>query len=89
MIVRDEDVKKKYEDLFVDRSHLNYDTLLDNIKREYSNSTTIIDTISEILSLQSKERQTIIGKAKNGNVYAKSRLVKMYLRTVMKQAYDY
>ena len=43
----------------------------------------------EILPPQSKEWQTIIGEAKNSNVYAKDSIVKMYFRTVMKQSYYY
>jgi RNA polymerase primary sigma factor len=35
------------------------------------------------------EWQTIISEAKSGNDYARDRLVLMYLRTVMKQAYYY
>lgn len=76
-------------DSYVDRSHLDYEALLKKIKLEYPNSATIIDIILDILPPQSKEWQTIIVQAKNGNAYAKERMVKMYLRTVMKQAYYY
>ena len=66
---------------------MDYDALLEKIKFEYPNCATIIDAIADILPPQSKEWQTIIVEAKNGNAYAKERMVKMYLRTVMKQAY--
>ena len=89
MIVKDTDAKKDSNDneSYVDRSHLDYDALLGKIKMEYPNCAAIIDSISDILPPQSKEWQTIIVEAKNGNSYAKERMVKMYLRTVMKQAY--
>lgn len=89
MIVKDTETKKDSNDneSYVDRSHLDYDALLGKIKMEYPNCAPIIDVISDILPPQSKEWQTIIVEAKNGNSYAKDRMVKMYLRTVMKQAY--
>lgn len=91
MIVKDTETKKdnSNNDSYVDRSHLDYDALLEKIKLEYPNCAVIIDEISDILPPQSKEWQTIIAEAKNGNAYAKERMVKMYLRTVMKQAYYY
>lgn len=89
MIVKDTETRKdsSNNDSYVDRSHLDYDALLEKIKFEYPNCATIIDAIADILPPQSKEWQTIIVEAKNGNAYAKERMVKMYLRTVMKQAY--
>lgn len=89
MIVKDTDIRKDNNDSYVDRSHLDYDALLERIKYEYPNCAAIIDVISDILPPQSKEWQTIIVEAKNGNAYAKERMVKMYLRTVMRQAYYY
>ena len=91
MIVKDAETKKDVTDTesYVDRSHLDYDALLGKIKYEYPNCAAIIDEILDILPPQSKEWQTIITEAKNGNSYAKDRMVKMYLRTVMKQAYYY
>lgn len=91
MIVKDFDTKIDSDDknAYVDRSHLDYDALLRKIKYEYPNCAVIIDEILDILPPQSKEWQTIIVEAKKGNAYAKDRMVKMYLRTVMKQAYFY
>jgi RNA polymerase primary sigma factor len=91
MIVKDAEIEKDINDTesYVDRSHLDYDELLGNIKQEYPNCAVIIDSILDILPPQSKEWQTIITEAKNGNNYAKDRMIKMYLRTVMKQAYYY
>lgn len=89
MIVKGADVTKNINDTesYVDRSHLDYDALLEKIKCEYPNCAAIIDVILDILPPQSKEWQIIITEAKNGNSYAKDRMIKMYLRTVMKQAY--
>ena len=88
LIVRDSIGKIEDEDdSYVDRSYLDYDQLLNQIKAEYPNCAAIIDEILTILPPQSKEWQTLIIPAQNGNKYARERMIKMYLRTVMKQAY--
>lgn len=79
MIVKDTETKRDIND---SESYV-------EIKSEYPNCAAIIDEILSILPPQSKEWQTIISEAKSGNVYARDRLVLMYLRTVMKQAYYY
>lgn len=91
MIVKDAETKKDVNDTdsYVDRSHLDYDALLGEIKKEYPNCAAIIDEILDILPPQSREWQTIIAEAQKGNGYARERMIKMYLRTVMKQAYNY
>lgn len=91
MIVKDTETQRVINDSesYVDRSHLDYDALLGEIKSAYPNCAVIIDEILGILPPQSKEWQTIFSEAKSGNDYARDRLVLMYLRTVMKQAYYY
>lgn len=89
LIVRDSigKIQDEDDDSYVDRSHLDYELLLNQIKFEYPNCKVIIDEILTIMPPQSKEWQTLIGPAQNGNEYARERMIKMYLRTVIKQAY--
>lgn len=89
LIVRDSigRIEDEDDDSYVDRSHLDYDQILNQIKSEYPNCATIIDEILTILPPQSKEWQTLIVPAQNGNEYARERMIKMYLRTVVKQSY--
>ena len=89
IIVKDTSVANNKEnvDTYVDRSHLDYDALLGQIKKEYPNCANLIDRILDILPPQSKEWQTLIVQAQNGNLYARERMILMYIRTVMKQAY--
>lgn len=65
MIVKDAETKKDVNDTdsYVDRSHLDYDALLGEIKKEYPNCAAIIDEILDILPPQSREWQTIIAEA--------------------------
>lgn len=91
LIVRDSagKIRDENDDSYVDRSHLDYEQLLDQIKAEYTNCAPLITEILSIVPPQSKEWQTLIGPAQSGNEYARERLIKMYLRTVMKQAYTF
>lgn len=75
MIVKDAETKKDVNDTdsYVDRSHLDYDALLGEIKKEYPNCAAIIDEILDILPPQSKEWQTIIAEAQKGNGYARGK----------------
>lgn len=76
-------------DSYVDRSHVDYEQFLNQIKIEYPNCIAIVDEIRSILPPQLKEYKTLIGLAQNGNEYARERMICMYLRTVMRQAYSF
>ena len=56
MIVKDTETQRDINDSesYVDRSHLDYDALLGEIKSEYPNCAVIIDEILGILPPQSK-----------------------------------
>ena len=77
------------EDDVYDRSHIDYDKVFNQISREYPSCKYLIEQIRNILPPRHKEWRTLIGEAKNGNVYARERLVLMYLRTMLKRAYDF
>lgn len=90
IIVKDDNVGKiNNDDEVIDRSQLDYESIYIQIIKEYPNMNTIIDEIRSILPPQSKEWQNLLPQAKKGNEYAKTRIVSMYLRTVLKQAYYY
>lgn len=91
LIVRDSTgkIEDEGEDSYVDRSHLDYELLLKQIKEEHPNCASLITEMFSILPPQPKEWQTLIGPAQSGNEFARERLIKMYLRTVMRQAYTF
>lgn len=88
IIIRDSeiDTKNSYGSM-VDRSHTDYKELHVKIKHEHPEMSTIIETIDNIVPPQTKEWQTLLPSAKKGNSFAKERIISMYLRTVLKQAY--
>lgn len=77
------------DEAIVDRSHLDYDELLSRMQREIPNCGSLIDSIKCIIPPQSKEWKILIEEAQTGNAYAKNRMILMYLRTVLKLAYDF
>lgn len=89
IITEDFSNTSKDKDELVDRSQLDYEGILNSISEEYPKCKDIIDVIRNIIPPQPREWQTLIGEAQSGNVYARKRIVEMYLRTVMKHAYNY
>lgn len=77
------------DDDVYDRSHIDYDEFLNRVEREYPSCRYLVNQIKAILPPQHKEWRTLIGEAKNGNSFAFERLILMYLRTILKRAYDF
>lgn len=76
-------------DEIYDKSHIDYDEFFDQIISEYPSCKSLVEEIRKILPPQHREWKTLIGEAKNGNDFARERLILMYLRTIMKRAYDF
>lgn len=77
------------EDDFVDRSHIDYDEFYRLILKEHPEMEYLIENIKSVLPPQSREWQNLLPQAQNGNQYARDRLITMYARTVLKNAYTY
>ncbi len=94
IIIRDDNNEYEEEsdvndDSVYDRQHIDYASFLSDIKRLYPSCESLIENMRGIMPPQHKEWKSLIGEAKRGNKFAKDRLVLMYLRTIMKRAYDY
>lgn len=76
-------------DNIIDKSQIDYGILQENIATEYPSMKTLIEYTSQILPPQTKEWRSLIVPAQQGNIYARERIVLMYLRTVLKQAYNF
>lgn len=77
------------DDDVYDRSHINYDDVFRKIEIEYPSCKYLIEQLKSILPPQHKEWRTLIKEAKSGNSFAYERLILMYLRTILKRAYDF
>ena len=81
--------KVSSSDNIIDKSQIDYGILQENIATEYPSMKTLIEYTSQILPPQTKEWRSLIVPAQQGNIYARERIVLMYLRTVLKQAYNF
>lgn len=83
------DLIEDNDDDIYDRSQLDYEEVFENIVKEYPSYENLVEQIRRILPPQHKEWRALIGEAQNGNKYARERLIMMYLRNVLKRAYDF
>lgn len=88
LIIREE-IARTQDDDIVDRSQFDYEALYRIIHREYPKCDVLVNEIKNIMPPQTREWNNLIGQAQSGNEFAKERLVSMYLRTVLKQSYEF
>ncbi len=69
-----------------DRSKLDYDEIYNEVLLIQPELKTFIESARKIVPPQHREWQFLIPQAQNGNMYARDRLIEMYLRVVIKQA---
>lgn len=78
-----------YEEVDYDRSKTDYEKLFNKIETIDDSLIPFIDEIRQIKPPQHREWQNLIPQAKNGNLFAKQRILEMYLRVVIKIAFSY
>ena len=77
------------EEGFSDRSRLDYNKIFQEVLTIAPGLETFIEYVKGITPPQTREAQNLIPQAQSGNLFARNRLIEMYLRTVIKQAlYD-
>lgn len=81
--------KVSSSDNIIDKSQIDYGILQEKMVTEYPSMKILIEYTSQILPPQTNEWRTLIVPAQQGNIYARERIVLMYLRTVLKQAYNF
>lgn len=85
----DTSVKKGEEEDYVDRSHRDYVSFLDKVICEYPNMRHFVEEVRKIPPPQTREWKILVVQARNGNDCARERLILMYIRTIMKNVYDF
>lgn len=77
------------DDSIIDKAHVDYDVIYDEIVRASPGEKILVDYIRNIRPPQNREWRTLIPQAKNGNKYALNRLFEMYIRVVVRIALNY
>ena len=91
VVIQEEPVKavaEKDEENY-DASRTDYDVLFNKVVEECPELKSFIKYVKQIKPPQFKEWQTLFPQAKNGNHWAEDRLFEMYLRVVVKTAWNY
>lgn len=81
LTIEDEDDESR------NRSKIDYDLMFDEIIVEYPSLKTFINEVRLIPPPQVKEVDSLIYQAMDGNKYAYDRIIKMYLKVVVRMAY--
>jgi RNA polymerase primary sigma factor len=87
VIIRDASVKNSDDDEDdYDRSQTDYDKLFQEVVAIDKSLAPFINEIRQIRPPQHREWQNLIPQAKSDNLFAKQRIIEMYLRTVVRIA---
>ena len=77
------------DETFSDHSKLDYNDIFNEVLETAPGLEVFIEYIRGITPPQHREWQKLIPQVQSGNEYARTRLIEMYLRTVIKQALYY
>ncbi|MDD2246580.1 MAG: sigma-70 family RNA polymerase sigma factor [Proteiniphilum sp.] len=88
VVIRDDAVDDE-DSLGTDYSQTDYDQTFDEVVAIDESLTVFIDYVRGIQPPQWREAQYLLPQAKNGNPYAKQRIVEMYLRVVIRIALSF
>lgn len=87
VIIKLEEDDSDEDELFAnDRSKLDYGEIFDEVLLIQPELETFIEYARNITPPQHREWQILLPQAQNGNIYARDRIIEMYLRIVIKQA---
>lgn len=85
VLIRHDD-DEDYEDTITDRSKLDYSEIFDEVLATAPGLISFIEYVRGITPPQHREWQNLVYQAQNGNLFARNRLIEMYLRIVVKIA---
>lgn len=91
VIVSDDYERKNTNDEkeYADHSHTDYEYFYDKVEKEFPNMTAFVEQVRGVQPPQSREWKILLPQAQNGNKYARERMVMMYTRSILRQAYDF
>lgn len=88
-VIISSDIFEPNEDDYYDRSQLNYDEIFDEVISIEETLAPFINEVRQIKPPQNREWKNLIVPAKHGNNFARQRIIEMYLRVAIRQAFLY
>ena len=89
VIIKNEKVTSAEREFALDKSQTDFEEVYNTILEIDGSLKLLIERVRSIVPPQNKEWMILIPQAQNGNLYARDRLVDMYLRIVIKLALQY
>ena len=83
------DIIKESDDEIYDRSQIDYEDFYEEVLNIYPDEEIFINDLRRIQPPQRNEWQILIPQAKQGNVFAKKRVISMYTRTIYRHAFNF
>ena len=89
VLIQDEAPVNDIEDEGYDRAQVDYDEIYKEILKRYPEQNYLIAELKKTLPPQRNEWQTLVPQAKNGNMFARNRIISMYSRNLFRSAYNF
>lgn len=86
VIIKDSSTVQEEDDIY-DKSQVDFDSFYNEVLERFPEQSFFINDLKKIQPPQKNEWQILIPKAKQGNEYARQRIISMYLRSVYRHAY--
>ena len=72
-----------------DRAQVDYDSIYKEILKRYPEQKYLIEGLKRTLPPLRNEWQTLVPQAKQGNLFARNRIISMYARNLFRSAYNF
>lgn len=82
-------LKNSNEEEGYDRAQVDYDSIYKEVLKRYPEQKYLIAELKKTLPPQRNEWQTLVPQAKQGNVFARNRIISMYARNLFRSAYNF
>lgn len=89
VLIQDEAPVNDIEDEGYDRAQVDYDEIYKEILKRYPEQKYLIAELKKTLPPQRNEWQTLVPQAKQGNLFARNRIITMYARNLFRSAYNF
>lgn len=89
VLIQNEAPVNNLEDEGYDRAQVDYDEVYKEILKRYPEQKYLIAELKKTLPPQRNEWQTLVPQAKQGNIFARNRIITMYARNLFRSAYNF
>lgn len=89
VLIQDEAPVNDIEDEGYDRAQVDYNEIYEEALKRFPEQKYLIEELKRTLPPQRNEWQTLVPQAKQGNLFARNRIINMYARNLFRSAYNF